>query len=160
MNLEHYEIEQIDEFAYRFSSTGPKGVFEMRVCFTDTGFNSFNLGFGVIDPDDYWLDDRIELRNGDMQKILATVANCALFFLDEHPECCIYATGSTPTRTRLYQMGVNRVLPELVDDYVIAGLIVERDALGMPQGHYPRWDGQWHELRKGVSYDAFLIYKV
>jgi hypothetical protein len=160
MNLERYEIEQIDEFTYRFFSRGTRGVFEMRVCFRATRENTYNLGFGVIDPDDGWLDDLIELRNGDTQKILATVANCALIFLDEHPRCRIHATGSTPSRTRLYQMGINRVLPELTDDYAIAGLIVERDPLGEMQGSYPQWKGEWRELRKGISYDAFLIFKL
>lgn len=31
MDLERYEIEQLDEFTYRFFSTGVKGNFEMRV---------------------------------------------------------------------------------------------------------------------------------
>lgn len=160
MNLEYYELEQIDEFAYRFSSTGPKGKFEMRVSFTATGKNTYNLGFGVIDPDDEWLDDLIELRNGDTQKILATVANCALIFLDQHPASRIHAAGSTPSRTRLYQMGINRVLPELTDEYGIAGLILERGPLGEVQGSYPQWKGEWCELRTAISYDAFLIFKL
>jgi hypothetical protein len=33
MDLEHYEIEKLDERTYRFFSTGSKGKFEMRVKF-------------------------------------------------------------------------------------------------------------------------------
>jgi hypothetical protein len=85
MNLERYEIVRMNEFSYRFFSIGPKGVFKMHIHFTMTGANSFNLGFGVLDSSHEWLDDMIEVRNGDTQKILATVAHTALVFLEEHP---------------------------------------------------------------------------
>jgi len=159
MDLEYYEFEQVDEFAYRFFNKGPKGTFEMRVSFRRISKDAYHLGFGVFEPKKQWLDDQIELRNGDTQKILATVANTALAFLEEHPTCYIYATGSTAARTRLYQMGINRILPELSDQYAISGLIVERNELGVMQGHYPKWKGKWRELPSGVSHDAFLIFK-
>jgi hypothetical protein len=105
MNLEHYEFEQLGEFDYRFFSNGSKGTFEMHVRFTSTGANSCNLGFGAVDPTSGWLDDLIELRNGDSQKILATVAGISCMFMEAHPSIRIYAAGSTASRTRLYQMG-------------------------------------------------------
>lgn len=158
MHLEHYKFEQLSDFSYRFFSVGAKGVFEVHVRFTDAGPNSCNLGFGAVDPASGWLDDLIELRNGDSQKILATVANISVAFMERHPSIRIYAAGSTASRTRLYQMGINRILPQL-KDYKIAGLIVERDSLGNTLGAYPFWKGEWQEFRMGVSFDAFLIFK-
>jgi hypothetical protein len=158
MHLDYYEFERIDGFDYCFFSTGPNGKFEMHVCFADAGENAYNLGFGAVDPESGWLDDMIELRNGDSQKILATVANITLAFLDEHSASRIYAAGSTPSRTRLYQMGISRILPQLTA-YRIGGLVVERDSHGNIQGRYPNWQGEWHEFDAGVCYDAFLIFK-
>jgi hypothetical protein len=158
MNLERYEIVRMNEFSYRFFSIGPKGVFKMHIHFTMTGANSFNLGFGVLDSSHEWLDDMIEVRNGDTQKILATVAHTALVFLEEHPSATIYASGSTPPRTRLYQMGISRVLPHL-HGYSVAGLIVKRDSQGGTEGTYPTWKGIWYTFQSGVCYDAFLIFK-
>lgn len=159
MDLERYEIEQLDEFTYRFFSTGVKGNFEMRVRFTNTWQNTFNLGFGAIDPVSGVLDDLIELRNGDSQKILATVANVVLAFLELHPLVRIYATGSNKSRTRLYQMGINRVLP-LLSDYAITGYTVENSIQVDVESTFPNRIGQWRPIRLGNDYDAFLIYKL
>nr|WP_019944421.1 hypothetical protein [Dyadobacter beijingensis] len=59
MDLEHYEIEKLDELRYRFYSVGPKGKFEMRVKFTYIWQNTFNLGCGLLDPISEALDDRV-----------------------------------------------------------------------------------------------------
>ncbi|PSL24599.1 DUF6934 family protein [Dyadobacter jiangsuensis] len=158
MDLEHYEIEKLDKRTYRFFSTGSKGKFEMRVKFTHVWKNTFNLGFGVLDPMTEILDDLIELRNGDSQKILATVANTVLIFLDLFPQVSVYATGSTRARTRLYQMGINRILP-LLSNYTVTGYkskISRCENVG--EATFSRY-GQWREIELGVEYDAFLICK-
>lgn len=159
MDLERYDIEQIDEFTYRFFSTGAKGKFEMRIRFTNTWQNTFNLGFGAIDPVSGALDDLIELRNGDSQKILATVANAVLAFLELHPLMRVYATGSTKSRTRLYQMGINRVLP-LLSDYIITGYTIGKSTQANVEGVFSDRIGQWRVVQLGIDYDAFLIYKL
>lgn len=153
MDLEHYEIENLDQHTFRFFSIGSKGKFEMRVKFSYVWQNTYNLGFGVLDPVTEALDDLIELRNGDSQKILATVANTVLLFLEQFPLVRVYATGSTRSRTRLYQMGINKILP-LLSDYTVTGYKSK-------SGRYKHADrhGQWGEIELGVEYDAFLIYK-
>jgi hypothetical protein len=158
MNLERYEIEQVDEFTYRFWSTGPNGRFEMWVRFSYMGQGTFNLGFGATDTESGEVDDLVELRNGDSQKILATVAGTTLAFLESHPLVRVYATGSTRSRTRLYQMGINRVLPVL-GDYQIAGYVAGREVTKDMGIHFPGLNGQWAPVRLGTAYDAFLIFK-
>ncbi len=158
MNLERYEYDQLDEFTYRFYSVGRNGIFEMRVKVVQIGYNSYNLGFGVVDPASEWLDDLVELRNGDTQTILSTVASIALEFVDGHFGASLYASGSTPSRTRLYQMGLNRVLPHL-QGYSIAGLITKRDCSPNIPGNNPECKDEWQEFRPGIEYKAFLIFK-
>ena len=158
MNLERYEYDQLDESTYRFYSVVGNGTFEMRVQFAEMGYRSYNLGFGVVDPESDWLDDLVELRNGDTQTILATVARIALDFIASHEGVSLYASGSTPSRTRMYQMGLNRVLPQLTD-YSIAGLIAKRDLSPDTLGNYQNWKDEWQEFRGGVPYKAFLIFK-
>ena len=158
MNLERYEIEQMDEFTYRFWSMGSKGKFEMRVKFTYIWQNYFNLGFGVLDPETEALDDLIELRNGDSQKILATVASTVLLFLELFPLVRVYATGSTRSRTRLYQMGINKILP-LLSDYVVTGYKSKSSRYEHTGEMALSGHGQWYEIELGVEYDAFLICK-
>jgi hypothetical protein len=156
--FEHYQAEQIDEFNYCFFSVGVRGKFNIIVRFTKMGENIYNLGFGVVDEEFDWLDDRVELRNGDSQIILATVANVVLSFLDEHPTASVFATGSTTSRTRLYQMGISRILP-VITGYEIAGYVAERNEHGNLPHPFTIWKGEWCAFRSGISFDAFLIYK-
>lgn len=155
--LEHYQAEQIDEFNYRFCSIGARGTFDIIIRFTKMGEGIYNLGFGVVDEEFDWIDDRVEIRNGDSQKILATVANVALSFLEEHPMFSIFATGSTASRTRLYQMGISRILPMLTG-YAITGFLAKRNE-NFPHP-FTTWNGEWYPFRSGVAFDAFLIYKL
>lgn len=157
MDFERYDSDQISEYSYRFISTGPRGAFKMHVRFAYIEGGIYNLGFGVVDLGSGQLNDRIETRNGDSEKILATVASIALEFLRRHPTASIYAAGSTSSRTRLYQMGINRILPSL-KQYEIAGLIVDRDPDGNTPDDYFDWKGKWTKIEKGVAYDAFLLF--
>lgn len=44
-------------------------------------------------------------NNHDTKKVLSTVARAVLDFLEQNPQAIVMARGSTPSRTRLYQMG-------------------------------------------------------
>ncbi|MCF0070958.1 hypothetical protein LZD49_10780 [Dyadobacter sp. CY261] len=158
MNFDRYEYDQLDEFTYRFYSEGYNGRFEIRVKITEMVYHSYNLGFGVFDPQTEELDDLVEIRNGDSQKLLATVANITLMFLEDHTRAHIYATGSTKSRTRLYQMGINKIMPTL-NGYMIFGYPAKRSCMEPSEGHYPEIDNEWYKIQLGVAYDAFLIYK-
>ena len=47
-------------------------------------------------------------NNGDAEKILATVVAAVYAFYDQYPTVWILLTGSTASRTRLYQMAINK----------------------------------------------------
>ncbi|SDF86637.1 hypothetical protein SAMN04487996_11338 [Dyadobacter soli] len=133
--------------AYKFRSSGKNGEFQLRIFITrPKGYseNYFNLGFGVWNPERQTIDDVIELKNGDFQQILATIANVALDFLKTNPFASLYAEGSTRTRTRLYQREISKHYHLIPDDLKVHGLVTENET-------------GFIEFRKGINFDAFLL---
>ena len=80
-------------------------------------------------------------NNGDTQRVLATVVSTLYLFFGQYPDASVYATGSTPSRTRLYQMGINRYLKEIQEDFEIVGELTTG----------------WETFRPNVNYLAFAI---
>jgi hypothetical protein len=64
-------------------------------------------------------------------------------FQEALPEQLIAAPllGSTPSRTRLYQIGINRLWQEIRKDFMVWGYK----------------DGDWEDFRSNVNYEAFLV---
>ncbi|MCE7063969.1 DUF6934 family protein [Dyadobacter sp. CY326] len=158
MNSENYKVDQIDPFVYEFNSNGNRGNIPIIVVFTPMSDSTFNLGFGVWKADTNYADDLTETRNGDADKILGTVAQIALDFLENRPLAKIYATGSCARRTRKYQMGINKNLSFLNEKYIIRGLVTDRTKRTTFNPSYPNWRDNWQDVRSGVNYDAFLLY--
>lgn len=137
--------------SYPSPSARIHGARRQTVCLTECGYlfkkriiiedGLFNLAFGDWNEDLNKLDDSIRSNNGDRDKILATVASTAIDFTDRFPEAEIFTEGSTPARTRLYQMGISNNLEEISEDFEIQGYIYQ----------------EWSRFRKGVNYEAFLI---
>ncbi|MFM9837595.1 MAG: DUF6934 family protein [Cyclobacteriaceae bacterium] len=75
----------------------------------------YNLGFGDFDEEKDGIDDLVISNNKDSQKILATVAAAVVSFTDLYPEVQVFATGSTPARTRFYVLGVSKNLKEITE---------------------------------------------
>ena len=63
------------------------------------------------------LDDLAISNNGDTEKVLGTVVAALYAFFDRHPGAIVYATGSTPGRTRLYRMGITKFYEEIKNDF-------------------------------------------
>lgn len=78
-----------------------------------------------------------------LKKVLSTVARPVLDFLEQNPQAIVMARGSTPSRTRLYQMG-------------IAEFWTEIQALLEVKAYYKE---NWESFQKGKNYDAFFIFK-
>jgi len=143
MNQERYEFEA-DPTAtvYEFVSVGAKGNVEKLVIFTTIEPpDVYNLAFVDIDPQTGEQSDLITTNNGDSQKVLATVAATVLDFTDSYPNALVYATGSTPARTRLYRMGIANNLNDIKEQFEVLGYA----------------NGQWYDFQKGVDYQAFLV---
>jgi len=142
MELERYDFK-VTANRYLFISMGPKGRIKKMVKFDlhRGGRPAFyTLSFGD------WLtgemiDDKIITNNRDSHKILATVAATVVDFMDKNPDALILAMGSTPARTRLYQMNINKYLPMIGALFVVEGFI----------------RGAWQPFKYGPTYTAFLL---
>ena len=146
MNLEHYHYFNSQDYrAYEFYSEGPKGRITKLVLFTkvpDTEPPFYNLAFGDKNPLTGELDDKVKSNNSDRNIVLATVANTVVEFCHHYDNPYIYAEGSTPVRTRLYQMGITGLWDEISADFDVFGL----------------YNDQWYKFRpNSVNYEAFLL---
>lgn len=99
------------------------------------------MAFGDWNEELGRIDDKVVTNNGDKQKVLATVAASVIHFMSRHPNACVFAIGSTPARTRLYQMGIRDHLMEITFKFSIKGFS----------------QGGWEPFKPGRNYEAFLI---
>ncbi len=110
MHLDHYEFYINAGYQdYEFYSEGPNGRIKKVVRYVkirDTPETVYNLGFGDLDEDSGEISDLSFSNNSDRDKILATVAFTVLDFCKSFGQPYIFIEGSTPSRTRLYQMGI------------------------------------------------------
>jgi len=128
---------------YSFYSEGPKGLIEKAAIYTKMQEGLYNLAFGDWNADIQSLDDSIRTNNGDRDKVLATVAFTALDFTNQYPNTLLSFEGSTPARTRLYQMGIGNNLSEINKNFEIRGLRLQK----------------WEPFMQGINYDAFLAQR-
>ncbi|TXJ29516.1 MAG: hypothetical protein E6Q24_01755 [Chitinophagaceae bacterium] len=147
MDEKRYEYRRgKDVFNYEFESEGPKGSIVKKVRFdlmTEFPFLVYNIAFGDWNVKQEKLDDSVTTNNADKREVLATVADVILKFIHVHPDAFIYAEGSTPSRTRLYQMAISSFYADISKLLTIKGQIKK----------------QWQLFRKGVNYEAFLAKK-
>jgi len=145
MNLTHYEYLVSDDFlTYEFCSEGPNGRINKIVQFTLVRlprYSYFNLAFGDLD-EDRKLNDFVTSNNHDAEKVLATVARAVILFTDKYPDALVFAEGSTISRTRRYQMGINKYWKEIEALFLVYGFV---ENFG------------FEAFRSGVNYKAFAV---
>lgn len=137
-------VRRPESYYYEFFSEGPNGRIKKVVEYfrlKKLPDEVFNLAFGDWDKDSHRINDLSISNNIDTEKVLATVAATIIDFITDHPDAIIIATGSTPSRTRLYQMGIAKVLAEISQKFEIQGYIKD----------------SWQPFQKGVNYSAFLL---
>lgn len=149
MNLERYAYQTNESFLdYEFESQGPKGMIKKVVRYslkyTNQNQAYYNLGFGDWNEEKQEIDDFVISGNEDRDRILATVAATVVSFTDKYPGIPVYAQGSTPARTRLYQMGLNKNKAEIEELFDVYGHVK---------------DVGWQKLNKGINYEAFLVLR-
>ena len=143
MNLPRYPLTSSDKMlTFEFVSEGKKGLINKLVQFQSTNVEGiYNLAFGDKDLTSGEIDDKAISNNGDIEKILTTVASSVYVFTEKYPQAFIYATGSTKARTRLYRMGISKFWNELNAHFEILG--------ELPNG--------WEEFSRHVEYEGFLV---
>ena len=143
MSIEKYQImANSDQRVFDFVSFGPNGKFHKRVVFAKTSYDGvFSLNLADFDQNSGYLDYYSISDNGDRDKILATVVSCLYAFFNEYPKVYVYATGSTPVRTRLYRMGMSKYYDQMEADFNVFGEL----------------DDDWERFEKNKSYKAFMV---
>jgi hypothetical protein len=144
MNLERYPYFASNNFRdYYFFSTGPKGHIKKGVRFSRMNDDPiiYNLAFGDIGETTGEIDDVIVSNNADRNMVLATVANTIFDFTNNYGNHYIFATGSTPARTRLYQISIAALWTDINLDFDIYGFK----------------DDLWRPFQKNTNYEAFLV---
>jgi hypothetical protein len=143
MHLEKYEVKSKQDFTYfEFVSEGIQGNIAKIVTYYKIDnqiLPIFNLGFGDKDENTGNISDKAVSNNGDRNKVLATVASTVYTFTTQNPSAWIYMEGSTPVRTRLYQMGINLYYDEITNDFMVLGSL----------------NGDWQTFQKNVNYESF-----
>lgn len=142
MKVEKYHLKSDNTLTYfEFISVGSKGAVRKMIEFqTTTTPGLYNLAFGDKDPVTGELDDLAITNNSDTEKVLGTVVAALYAFFDKNPEALVYATGSTPARTRLYRMGITRFYDEIQNDFHLFGQI----------------GGKLYVFEVGKKYNGFL----
>jgi hypothetical protein len=107
------------------------------------GRNIYSLEFGDYDETTRSLQVLSISNNGDRDKILNTVALTVLDFFEAHPDCMVIATGSTPARTRLYQMGISKNLHVIKTNLDVYGFT----------------KSEWQPFQSNTNYEAFYVIK-
>lgn len=145
MHLERYEYLTNKSFLdYEFYSEGPNGKIRKIIRYNlrnAKGVSYFNLGMGDWNEDTKRIDYNVITNNKDSLKVLATVASTVIAVTDHFPDMSIYAIGSTPSRTRLYQMGIISHWSEINTCLDVFGY--KNDC--------------WEAFRKNINYEAFLV---
>lgn len=145
MKEEKYCFNKLaEEHYYEFFSEGPKGKIKKVIRYRliqEFPNHIFNLGFGDWSEEKEEIDDMVATNNQDRQKVLATVADTVLDFTSTYPDAFVFARGSTPGRTRLYQMGIATFFDEIGSLFSITAY----------------YNGEWKPFEKGKNYEAFLI---
>lgn len=123
MKYDCYHLEADDPFTtFYFISEGPKGRIEKVIQFSSFGESLFyNLAMGDIDPITGEIGDFVVTNNGDAEKVLVTIVAAVYEFCKRFSGAWVYATGSTPARTRLYQMGINKYYDIANHDFNLYG---------------------------------------
>ena len=133
MNLDKYPIISDNEhLAYEFLSEGANGTVKKVVFVQEIGDNFFNPAFGDWDQTKQKIDDKARSNNNDRDKVLATVASTVIDFINYYPQATIFARGSTPGRTRLYQIGLFANWSEISQLFNVEGFA----------------NGEWHPVPK------------
>ena len=142
MRVEKYHLKSDNTLTYfEFIRVGSKGAICKMIEFQVTSTSGlYNLAFGDKEPETGELDDLAITNNGDTQKVLGTVVAALYAFFDKNPEALVYATGSTPARTRLYRMGITKFYNEIQNDFYLYGQIGEK----------------LYVFKVGKEYDGFL----
>jgi hypothetical protein len=148
MDVRGYDFKMSEElWSYEFYSEGPKGRIRKTIQYLPFNFEGracFNLFLGDWNEEKKLFDDLTTTNNQDSLKVLITVAKTVLEFTNSFPNALVHIKGSTPSRTRLYQIGIAKNWIEISQLVNVFGYTT---------------NNQWQLFLKNVNYNAFMVYR-
>lgn len=123
MNKESYPFQLVEvRTIYEFESQSDTKTIQKLIEFllVDSGSQIFNVALVDVLPDGT-VSDRVVSNNSDMPKVLSTVFKAIHTFLLQNTHAKVHIEGSTPSRTRLYQMAISKFLTEIEQTFTIFG---------------------------------------
>lgn len=144
MNYKPYTLNiNKDNTRFQFQSIGKRGVFEKIIQFRPLSDAIYNLALLDYNPLTHQENDLSITDNGDMPEVLATVMKAIKLFFIYYPDKAVYFKGSSKSRTRLYQISINKTYLDIEKDLIIYGSI----------------SNGWVPFEPNLSFDSFLIVK-
>lgn len=126
---------------YEFESVGENVIIKKVARFSQFGDSIYNFGFGDLNRLTGEIDDIVVSNNGDGDKVLLTVASIIYDFTSYYPEASVFIQGTTLSRTRRYQIGINK-------NWQLANLLFDIFALK---------NENWVKFQIGINFEAFII---
>lgn len=122
MDQPFYQFSILDN-AHRFDfvSEGNRSIKKSVIYFATTVPDLYSLTLADVQEDNS-LDVYVISDNGDMPKILSTVFHSISSFLVTYPNATVGFKGSTPSRTRLYQIAIAHELDRALHRFKIWGI--------------------------------------
>jgi hypothetical protein len=141
VNQKFYAFEASEDYLYFwFESRSKERTIAKVVEFAEIKENVFNLAFGDVDESGD-LNDLIVSNNGDMYKVMATLAQIVVAFFGRYPAKEVYFAGSSYARTRLYRAVLNREMANWSAIFEVRGVV----------------KGEPVPFQSGIEFDGFLI---
>ena len=143
MKTDYYEaVPSEDCLIFRFESISEFRSIPKIIAYTklSRGSKHYNLSLCDILEGGKICDLSIS-NNSDMHKVIATVVKSMITFFGVYPDFSIYIRGSTPGRTRLYNIIISKELSEAKRIFEIYGFRGKTKEVFIPNR----------------VYDAFLI---
>ena len=130
MHLSSYQILSKSENSteYKFISIGPKGSITKFIIFEELSGEANLYNLALVDQlDNDIISDSSASNNGDLRKILATVAKVLVDYTLVFPERTIFFQGSDETgkRTTVYNRAISTHFSFLAHDFIIEGITEE-----------------------------------
>ncbi|GAB2565985.1 DUF6934 family protein [Spirosoma areae] len=110
---------------YAVESTSSKRTIQKYVIFTLIKPSCYNLALVDLDEDGQLSDTTIS-NNQDMERVLSTVIQIIATSLKENMGTEVVFSGSTPERTRLYRLIINKYSGEVANTMLVHGVLANQ----------------------------------
>ncbi|MFN0050013.1 MAG: DUF6934 family protein [Cytophagales bacterium] len=126
MNKKGYLLIKNEEFVYSFVSVGKNGEIIKVIIFQKIEPLVFNLVLSDFDPYTQLLLDNVVSNNNDIAKIMATVVQAVVLFLNSNINGTVYLEANSIQKNLLYNRIFTSYYIQMNENYLIRGQIGEK----------------------------------